>query len=89
MVTQHFNIESSPLMAFWIRGMAVPMLGFTYLLGKISTADAAKVSAYFNLAIGLIFPWNAAFISKFDTKPFHRVPEVLFLLLTGASFASL
>merc|ERR1712072_294085 len=65
MVTQHFNIESSPLMEFWIRGMAVPMLTVAHLLNKVSTADAVKTSAYFNLAIGPIFPWNAAFISKF------------------------
>ena len=89
MVTQHFNIESSPLMEFWIRGMAVPMLTVAHLLNKVSTADAVKTSAYFNLAIGAIFPWNAAFISKFDTKPFHRVPELLFLALTGVSFAAL
>ena len=89
MVSQHFNIESSPLMLFWIRGMAVPMLTVTYLLNKVPTAEAAKVCAAFNIAIGAIFPWNAAFISKFDCKPFHRVPELLFAALSAVSLAAL
>ena len=66
-----------------MRGSAVPLLGFSYLLGKIDVADAVKVATAFNLAIGCIYPWNAAFISKLDTKPFHRVPEVLFVVLTA------
>ena len=89
MVSQHFNIESSPLMLFWIRGMAVPMLTVAYLLNKVPAGEAAKVCAAFNIAIGAIFPWNAAFISKFDCKPFHRVPELLFAALSAVSLAAL
>ena len=86
MVTDHWDIASTPEMEFWIRGHAVTIFCEVFLMMNVETAVAAKAALAASVGIGILYPWNARFISKLDLKDFHRVPEVAFLALAGMAY---
>lgn len=84
MVTDHWDMPSTPAMEFWIRGHAVSMFACCYLLTLVPNAVAAKVSLFISTGIGVLYPFNAKFgylTPGLPLKyPMHYVPE---LLMTG------
>ena len=49
-----------------------------------------KLLVAYNAMIGLVYPWNAAYISKLPVKyPMHYLPEVLMAGLTVAGVLAL
>jgi len=93
MVTEHWDMKSTPAMEFWIRGLSVPMLATCYLMMQVPTAVAVKVALACSAGIGILYPWNAKFgylTPGLPLKyPMHHVPECLMLGLTVAGILSL
>lgn len=84
MTTLHFDQKSSPITDFWCRGTALPMASIIYLLTKLSPEDSLKFVTVFNALATLIWPWNGEFFSKLGGTPLHKVPTILFPLLSVA-----
>mmetsp|Transcript_23542 Transcript_23542/g.47859 ORF Transcript_23542/g.47859 Transcript_23542/m.47859 type:complete len:164 (+) Transcript_23542:64-555(+) len=84
MTTLHFDQETSPITEFWARGSAVPLLSVVYFLAQSSPEDAIKFCSVFNPLMGLIYPWNAEFITKLGGTPLHKFPTIFFALLSVA-----
>ena len=86
MVTEHFEMASTPMLDFWIRGSSIGWLGLSYLLTKVDTATAVPIATLAALGIGVLYPWNAKFgylTPGLPVKyPMHYVPEVLMLALS-------
>ena len=89
MTTLHFNQPESDITNFWARGSSVPFASVVYLLSKIPTADAIKFCAIFNIAIGIVYPWNAEFFTKLGGKPLHKFPTYFFGALSVAGLLAL
>lgn len=93
MVTDHFNMKSSPLLEFWIRGESVAIVAMCFLLKNVPTELAVQVATAVSLAIGILYPWNAKFgylTPGLKLKyPMHYVPECLMLGLTVAGVCSM
>ena len=56
MVTDHWDMPSTPGMEFWIRGHAVSIFGFCYLMMCSPTASAAKAAFFISVGIGVLYP---------------------------------
>lgn len=88
MVTDHWDMPSTPGMEFWIRGSAVSIFAVCTLMLFTPTAVAAKVALGVSFGIGVLYPWNAKFgyiTPNLPLKyPMHYVPEMLMLALTLA-----
>ena len=89
MTTLHFEQQTSPAAEFWNRGTGLPLLALVYLLTKVSPTEALKFCAIFNPLATLIWPWNAEFISKLGGKPMHKLPTIVFPLLSLAGLLAL
>ena len=93
MITDHFDMESSTILDFWIRGTSVFGGGLVYALQKVPTDAAVKIATAVSVACGVLYPWNAKFgyLSKgLPVKyPMHYVPEVLMLGLSLAGMAAM
>ena len=61
MVTDHWDIASTPEMEFWIRGHAVTIFCEVFLMMNVETAVAAKAALAASVGIGILYPWNARF----------------------------
>ena len=68
---------------------AIRFLALVYLLTKVSPTEALKFCAIFNPLATLIWPWNAEFISKLGGKPMHKLPTIVFPLLSLAGLLAL
>ena len=88
MVTDHWDIASTPEMEFWIRGHAVTIFSNVFLTLHVDTAVAAKAALATSVGIGILYPWNARFgylTPNLPLKyPMHYVPECLMLALSLA-----
>ena len=89
MTTMHFDQEPSPITNFWARGSSVPLASVAYLLSKLSTADAIKFCAMFNILMGCVYPWNAEYFVKLGCKALHKFPTYMFMLLSVAGLLAL
>ena len=86
MVTDHWDIPSTPGMEFWIRGASVGFGCTAYLLTKVDTETAVKVATFASIAIAVLYPFNVKFglITKdMPLKyPWHYVPEGIMATLS-------
>lgn len=89
MTSLHFDETPTAIADFWARGSALPILAIVYLLSTMSAEDALKFCAVFNPIATLIWPWNGEFISKLACKPLHKVPTIMFPLLSVAGLLAL
>merc|ERR1719506_718301 len=64
MTTLHFEQETSPITEFWARGSSVPLLSVAYFLSKISSEEAIKFCAVFNIAMGDVRVLHLAHLSR-------------------------
>ena len=86
-IDQHFDFAPDENHIFFGRGTGVPMLALAYVLTKLPVDEAVKIAFYTVVATALVYPINAAYISKLAVKyPMHYVPEVLMTGLTVAGF---
>ena len=85
MTTMHFNAESNQMANFWARGSSCAFLGIVYLLNQVEPTVQMNFCTVFNIAVGILYPWNAEYITKIDCKPLHKFPTVLFVALSVAS----
>jgi hypothetical protein len=81
----HFEGEADNMHEFHMRGTVAHIVPLIYAISKLDADMAAKVSFWWMLSIGLMYPWNAKFgylTKTWERKQFHIVPEVLFVILT-------
>merc|ERR1712167_512938 len=79
-ITDHFNTPPDALHIFLARGAGLSIAFSAYAMYKFDVP--IQVIVAYNILVGLVYPWNAAFISKLDVKyPMHRVPEILMAAL--------
>ena len=88
MVTDHWDMPSTPGMEFWIRGHAISVFAACGLMLYCPTSVAAKAGLFISVGIGICYPWNAKFgyfTPNLPLKyPMHYVPELLLLGLSVA-----
>ena len=94
MVTDHWDMPSTPGMEFWIRGSAISIFAVCMLMMYTPTSVAAKVGLFVSVCIiGVCYPWNAKFgyfTPNLPLKyPMHYVPELLMLALSGMGMAAM
>ena len=76
------------LLVFFVRGSGLMIAGVAYAMYKLDVP--LKLLVAFNAMVGLVYPWNAAYISKLPVKyPMHAMPEVLMAGLTVAGVLAL
>lgn len=90
MVTDHWDMPSTPGMEFWIRGHGISILACCTLMLYAPTSVAAKTGLFISVGIGIVYPWNAKFgylTPNLPLKyPMHYVPEAL---MAGLSLAGI
>lgn len=88
-ITDHFASPApDALHVFLARGAGVAIAFTAYAMYKFDVPVQLIVA--YNILVGLVYPWNAAFISKLDVKyPMHRVPEILMAALAVAGLLAL
>ena len=93
MVTDHWDMPSTPGMEFWIRGSSISIFTVCYLLMYAPTMVAVKAATFASVGIGILYPWNAKFgylTPNLPLKyPMHYVPELLMLGLSLGGLAAL
>ena len=94
-ISDHFDVTPDAMHIFLARGAGVAIAGVAYAMwdfAKNVAGDAAglKVLIAYNFLVGLVYPWNAAYISKLPVKyPMHYLPEILMAVLTAAGLLAL
>ena len=89
-VTDHFNLDPAPITKFFVRGAGVSIAWGAYLMSQSNAVSIFKATLLFNIAIGLVYPWNAAYISKLPVKyPMHYMPEAIMAALAVAGLLAL
>ena len=69
MVTDHWDVASTPGMEFWIRGASVGFGCMAYLLTQVETAKAVQVATFASFAIGVLYPWNVKCVPPPPPRP--------------------
>ena len=76
------------LLVFFVRGSGLMIAGVAYAMYKLDVP--LKLLVAFNAMVGLVYPWNAAYISKLPVKyPMHYLSQVLTAGLTVAGVLAL
>ena len=79
----HFDYTPDENHIFLARGSGVAILALVYALFQMPLDAAVKLSAIYSLAVGIVYPWSAAYLLKLPVKyPMHYVPEVLMAVLS-------
>ena len=87
-ISDHFDVTPDAMHVFLARGSGIAIAGVAYAMHKFDIP--LKLLVAYNAMIGLVYPWNAAYISKLPVKyPMHYMPEVLMAGLTVAGVLAL
>jgi len=87
-ISDHFDVTPDAMHVFLARGSGIAIAGVAYAMHKFDVP--LKLLVAYNAMIGLVYPWNAAYISKLPVKyPMHYLPEVLMAGLTVAGVLAL
>ena len=87
-ISDHFEGPVDAMHVFLARGSGLAIAGVAYAMYKLDVP--LKLLVAFNAMVGLVYPWNAAYISKLPVKyPMHYLPEVLMAGLTVAGVLAL
>lgn len=89
-MTDHFEMTPDPLHVFLCRGAGLSIAWGSYLMSKMDPVEILPALVVYNILVGLVYPWNAAYISKLPVKyPMHYLPEALMAVLTVAGLLAL
>ena len=87
-ISDHFEGPVDAMHVFLARGSGLAIAGVAYAMYKLDVP--LKLLVAYNAMVGLVYPWNAAYISKLPVKyPMHYLPEVLMAGLTVAGVLAL
>ena len=89
-IADHFTQEPDDLHIFLARGSGLAIAFGAWAMSKLSADVSFLPILIYNVLVGLVYPWNAAYISKLPVKyPMHYVPEVLMAALSIAGLLAL
>merc|ERR1712057_475 len=73
-INDHFEAPVDAMHVFLARGSGIAIAGVAYAMHKFDVP--LKLLVAYNAMVGLVYPWNAAYISKLPVKyPMHFLPE--------------
>ena len=87
-ISYNFDVTPDAMHVFIARGSGLTCAGVAYAVHKFDVP--LKLLVAYNAMIGLVYPWNAAYISKLPVKyPMHYLSQVLTAGLTLAGVLAL
>ena len=87
-ISDHFDVTPDAMHVFIARGSGLTCAGVAYAVHKFDVP--LKLLVAYNAMVGLVYPWNAAYISKLPVEyPMHYLPEVPMASLTVAGVLAL